>query len=60
MNCFTPSATYLETAFRLEFTTVDNFVDRLIELGPGACMYKVDLARAFRQGLFVVEKYVLY
>ena len=33
--------------FRLQLQTVDQIVQHLIELGPGAKMYKVDLSRAF-------------
>ena len=35
--------------FHLQLPTVDHFVQRLVELGPGAKMYKVDLSCAFRQ-----------
>ena len=48
VNCFTSSTQYMGSLFRLQLPTVDHFVERLVELGPGAKMYKV-LSRAFRQ-----------
>ena len=49
VNTFTPENVYFHSAYRLQYPTVDDLTDRLIRLGPGAHMYKVDLARAFRQ-----------
>ena len=43
---------YLGTAFKLHYPTIDMITQRLCDLGPGAHIYKIDLARAFRQ-LFV-------
>ena len=49
VNYYTPGSEYLGTACRLQYPTVDDFTERLIELGQGALMHKVDLSRAFRQ-----------
>ena len=49
VNYFTKSNEYLGTAFKLNYPSVDNYVDRLTSLGKGCHMLKVDLSRAFRQ-----------
>ena len=49
VNDFTPKTEYLGTVFRIQLPTVDDFVERLIEIGQGAKMFKIDLSRAFRQ-----------
>ena len=39
---------YLDSYYYLSYPTIDNIVDRLKKLGPGALLYKVDIIRAFR------------
>ena len=34
--------------YYLSYSSIDNIVDRLKKLGPGAVIYKVDISRAFR------------
>ena len=36
------------TKFQLKFPTVDNIVDRIVELKGKCLIYKIDLQRAFR------------
>ena len=40
---------YLNTAYKLQYPTVDDITAYLRELGSEALIYKVDLSRAFRQ-----------
>ena len=40
---------YLGSDFILNYPSVDDIVKRLIELGPGSLLCKVDISRAFRQ-----------
>ena len=40
---------YLGTKFLLNYPSVDNIIDRLIQLGPGSMLFKIDISRAFRQ-----------
>ena len=40
---------YLDTEFILNYPSVDDIVKRLIEMGPGSLLCKVDISRAFRQ-----------
>ena len=40
---------YLGSDFVLNYPSVDDIVKRIIELGPGSLLYKVDISRAFRQ-----------
>ena len=40
---------YLGTKFLLNYPSVDNIIDRLIQLGPGSMLLKIDISRAFRQ-----------
>ena len=49
VNYFTKSNEYLGTAFKLNYPSVDTFVDRLTSLGKGCHMLKVNLSQAFRQ-----------
>ena len=49
VNHFSPETEYLGTFYKLKLPTVDDFVERLVHLGKGCMMYKIDLARAFRQ-----------
>ena len=49
VNYFTKSNEYLGTVFKLSCPSVDTFVERLCSLGKGCQMFKIDLARAFRQ-----------
>ena len=39
---------YLDSYYYLSYPSIDNIVDRLKNLGPGALLYKVDISRAFR------------
>ena len=39
---------YLDLYYYLSYPSIDNIVDRLKKLGPGALIYKVDISRAFR------------
>ena len=39
---------YLQSYYYLSYLSIDNVVDRLKKLGPGALLYKVDISRAFR------------
>ena len=39
---------YLDTYFKLQYPSVDHITNTLIQLGPGAMLYKVDISRAFR------------
>ena len=52
VNSGVPKNIYLGIAFKLHYPTIDMITQRLCDIGPGAHIYKVDLARAFRQ-LFV-------
>ena len=49
VNHYTKSNEYLGTAFKLNYPSVDTFVERLLSLGRGCHMLKIDLSRAFRQ-----------
>ena len=49
VNDFTPGNEYFGAACKIQHPTVDDFTERLLYLGRGALMYKIDLARAFRQ-----------
>ena len=40
---------YLGSEFVLNYPSVDDIVKRVIELGPGSLLCKVDIIRAFRQ-----------
>ena len=39
---------YLESYYYLSYPSIDNIIDKLKKLGPGALLYKVDISRAFR------------
>ena len=39
---------YLASDFQLTFPTVDDIIDAINDVGKGACLYKVDISRAFR------------
>ena len=39
----------LGTYEKLSLPSVDNLVERIVELGPGCLLFKVDLSRAYRQ-----------
>ena len=43
------AGTYLDAEAKITLPTVQYMEDRLLELGPGAWMYKTDLARGYRQ-----------
>ena len=40
---------YLGPKFLLNYPSVDNIVDKIIQLGPGSMLFKIDISRAFRQ-----------
>ena len=40
---------YLNSKFTLNYPSVDQIVDKIIQLGPGSLIYKIDISRAFRQ-----------
>ena len=39
---------YLGTAFHLHYPSIDDFVKRVVQLGPACKTFKVDISRAFR------------
>ena len=49
VNCFTSGIEYVGTAYKLHYPSIDSFTERLIQLGKGALIHKIDLSRAFRQ-----------
>ena len=49
INHFTPPNIYLETVYKLQYPTTDTITSHLAGLPKGMLIYKVDLARAFRQ-----------
>ena len=48
VNAHVATETYLGTKFILTLPTVDNIVEKVIKLGRGCMLYKVDIERAFR------------
>ena len=40
---------YLGTKFLLNYPSVDNIIQRLIQLEPGSMLFKIDISRAFHQ-----------
>ena len=40
---------YLNSKFALNYPSVDKIVDRILQLGPGSLIYKIDISHAFRQ-----------
>ena len=49
VNYFTKRNVYLNTVYQLKYPTVDTITEHLCKLGKQALLYKIDLARAFRQ-----------
>ena len=47
VNHYTRANEYLDTAFKLNYPSIDSYTDRLKKLGKGALMHKIDLSRAF-------------
>ena len=39
---------YLDTYFKLQYPSVDHITDALVQSGPGAMLYKVDISLAFK------------
>ena len=39
---------YLDSYFYLQYSSVDNIIQKVKEIGPRALLYKVDISRAFR------------
>ena len=44
-----PKDSYMGLAVKLTFPKRDDFALRIFQLGPGCCMFKIDLSRYFRQ-----------
>ena len=40
---------YLGSSLFFNYPSVDDIVKKVLELGPGSLLYKVDISRAFRQ-----------
>ena len=49
VNAGVMKGTYLGSSFVLNYPSVDDIVRKIIQLGPGSLLYKVDISRAFRQ-----------
>ena len=49
VNHHTKTNEYLGTTFKLNYPSVDTYVEHLVSLGKGCHMLKIDLSRAFRQ-----------
>ena len=49
VNDGVPKDTYMGFSARLTFPKTDEFAARIFQLGPGCCMFKIDLSRYFRQ-----------
>ena len=49
VNDFVTSDIYLNLVYKLQYPTFVSITETLLRLGEGACIYKVDLQRAFRQ-----------
>ena len=49
INYFTIPNMYLNTAYKLQYPTVDDITKALLEVENNPKMYKIDLSRAFRQ-----------
>ena len=48
VNAGVQKDTYLGSSFVLNYLSVDEIVKKIIELGPGSLLYKVDISLAFR------------
>ena len=48
VNSGVPKDKYLGSYFELKYTSVDDIVHSLKQLGPTALLYKIDISRAFR------------
>ena len=42
------SSEYLGTEFQLHYPSIDDFVKRVVQLGPACKIFKIDISRAFR------------
>ena len=40
---------YLNSKFALTYPSVDQIADRILQLGPGSLIYKIDISHAFQQ-----------
>ena len=49
VNAGVQKDTYLNSKFALTYPSVDHIVQRILQLGPGSLIYKIDISRAFRQ-----------
>ena len=48
VNSHIPDNVFDDMEFQLRYPTVDNVVARIAAIGPEACLYKIDLKRAYR------------
>ena len=48
VNSSVPSDIYDTMSYKLKYPTIDDIVQKVVEIGPTALLYKVDLERAFR------------
>ena len=49
VNCGMDKDKFLASHILLNYPSVDNIIEKVIQLGPGSLIYKVDSSRAFRQ-----------
>ena len=49
VNAQIPSQSLLDAAFKLRLPTPKQLADRILTLGPGCHLFKIDLSRAYRQ-----------
>ena len=49
VNAGVQKDTYLNSKFALTYPSVDQIVDRILQLGLGSLIYKMDIVRLFRQ-----------
>ena len=49
VNAGVQKDTYLNSKFALTYPSVDQIVNRILQLGPSSLIYKIDISRAFRQ-----------
>ena len=49
VNAEVQKDTYLNSNLALTYPSVDQIVDRILKLGPGSLIYKIDISHAFRQ-----------
>ena len=47
VNAGVDKNSYLGSEFALTFPTIDDFINELVQIGPGAHIYKIDISRGF-------------